>query len=121
MSQVRMDAIVLRTADPTSLSGFYQRSLDLPEPQWQDTDHMGMRAGNLYLGFDLAKPGSEGGRGATTVWFKVQNTRETHDRMVELGALSTMAPDSTCSPGETLATLTDPEGNAIGLISPSGQ
>ena len=116
MSEIRVDAILLNSVEPAELARFYSLALGLEEPKAQGSDHLGMRAGNIYLGFDLVESGSEGGRGASAVWFKVEDAAATHDAMLELGARSIEAPHA-CPPNETLAKLSDPEGNVVGLIS----
>jgi predicted enzyme related to lactoylglutathione lyase len=115
---VGVEAILFATPDPMALAGFYQRAFGFPAPHAQGDEHVGVMAGNTYLGFDRVRDDEQGGRGAMSLWFGVADTAATFQKLVELGATAKMKPDATCSPGETLATVLDPDGNVVGLLGP---
>lgn len=110
-----IDAILYRSTDHAALSVFYGQAFQLGDPATHSEDHLGARAGNTYLGFELVGEAEASG---VSVWFRVQDVGETYARLLSLGARERMAPDSECSPGETLAEVFDPAGNVIGLIGP---
>lgn len=112
---VTVDAILFESEDNAALARFYQRAFELPEPKAHGDEHLGMPAANTYLGFDRV-PDAAAAR--PSVWFRVNDVPAQVARMVELGATVLMAPDRECSPGETLAKLSDPAGNVVGLVGP---
>lgn len=114
---VRVDAILYKSPDPLTLCRFYQSAFDLSEPKWFGTEHVGVNAENIYLGFDKA-PELVQTEPRVTVWFKVADVDAYFKKLLELGAKKKKSPDKECSPGETLAELFDPEGNVVGLIGP---
>ncbi len=116
---VRIDAILFETARPEELARFYAEAFGFEEPRSQGDDHVGVQAANTYLGFDRLIAAKHGGRGAVSVWFHVSDVEAAYRRLLELGASPKSPPDSECSPGETLATVLDPDENVIGLIGPA--
>ena len=116
--KVGVEAILFKSSDPQALAEFYQLGFGFPAPRAQGDDHAGMMCGNTYLGFDRAGDDIQVGRGAVSVWFGVADTQETFTKLLELGGTEQMAPDATCSPGETLATVLDPDGNVVGILGP---
>ena len=115
-SRVEIGAVLLASPTPEKLAEFYRRAFGLGAVRAQGPDHLGVSAGNIYLGFDRARrPPKAPGR--ATVWFRVPDADRTYRRLLSLGAKGVMPPDRDCSPGEVLAWLLDPEGNAIGILS----
>jgi predicted enzyme related to lactoylglutathione lyase len=111
---MRVEAILIQTTRPEELAEFYRAGLELGAPKQFGEDHLGFILPNLYLGFERAARESE--RGPISVWFYTREIEATYRRLVELGARPKQAPTKEESPGETLATVFDPEGNVIGLI-----
>lgn len=106
-----VDAVLHDAKDLEALAGFYERGFGLKAPIYFGSDHLGTRAG-VYLGFDRKPAG-----GGVVVWYRVHDIEAAVDRLVGLGAKVESRPDDTCSPGEVLAVLLDPEGHRFGLIS----
>lgn len=114
----RVGAITFASRDALALAAFYAEAFSLGDVVRASDDHVGVRAANTYIGFDQVPDAPPGGsRGV--VWFDVDDTARTFARLLELGARPVMEPDAHCSPGETLATVTDPDGNLVGLIGPA--
>ena len=110
-------AITFASRDALALAAFYAEAFGLGEIERSASDHVGVRAGNTYLGFDQVRDAADGtSRGV--VWFDVADVRRSFDRLLALGGAPVMQPDTECSPGETLATIRDPDGNLVGLIGP---
>ena len=117
---VRLDAVLIASSHPEALAEFYQRGFELELPKVHGESHLGLGLANTYLGFDRVgeASGSESS-GMVSIWFKVADIDLTFERLVRLGATVKYAPTREESPGEILAMVYDPEGNAIGLISPA--
>lgn len=106
-------AAIIKTTRMAELAEFYRAGLELAKPESYGSDHLGMRAGAVDLGFDLVKerPASAD---AVSLWFAVDDLQATFDRFVKLGAKPKFAP--TKKPwGDTLAAVFDPDGNVVGL------
>ena len=117
---VRLDAVLIASPRPEALAEFYQRGFELEPPKIHGENHLGLSLANTYLGFDRVEETSgSDSSGAMSIWFKVADIVLTFERLVRLGATVKYAPTREESPGEFLAMVYDPEGNAIGLISPA--
>ncbi|MBI3267808.1 MAG: VOC family protein [Planctomycetes bacterium] len=115
-SRVQLGAVLLASPTPEKLADFYRRAFGLGAVRSHGPDHLGVSIGNTYLGFDRVKrPPRAPGR--ATLWFQVPDAGHAYKRLISIGAKGVTPPDRTCSPGEVLAWLTDPEGNAIGVLS----
>ncbi len=114
---MRIAAVILETTDAARLAAFYRTAFDLPEPSHVLPDHIGFTLENTYLGFERVEAREDAPRPAVSVWFRVADAAAACERLIALGATAEMAPDATCSPGETLAVVRDPDGNRIGLLS----
>lgn len=110
-------AILIRARDPGALERFYAEGLGFP-PARPEGGILGIRAANLFLGFEPLAGDEAGAAPRTTVWFDVPDARAAFARLVAAGGEPRMEPDPECSPGETLAVVADPEGNLVGLIGP---
>lgn len=117
---IKMDAVLIESAQPEKLAEFYRQAFGLDAPRSFGPDHLGMSLANIYLGFDRVQEPRQG-PGRVTVWFRVEDVEASFKRLVMLGATAVMEPNWEESPGEVLATLLDPEGNPIGLICPDPQ
>lgn len=118
---VSVEAVFFESVAPDELAGFYAQGFGFAPATAASEDHIGLQAGNTYLGFDrVHSPSARRSSGAVTVWFKVTDVEATHRHLIALGATSLSAPDHRASPGEVLAKLLDPDGNPIGLIGPEG-
>ena len=115
--QARVGAITFASRDSLALAAFYAEAFELGEVVRASDDHVGVRAANTYLGFDQVDD-APAGNSRGVVWFDVADTHAAYARLLELGAGEVMAPNARCSPGETLATVSDPDGNLVGLIGP---
>lgn len=117
MVDVAVEAVFLHSSDPKALAEFYAAGFGAEMPEERGEGHWGMMIGSVYFGFEEGSTHRSGD--SVVVWFRVMDTATTYDRLIELGAKSLMSPDLECSPGEVLATLLDPAGHTIGLISES--
>lgn len=115
---IRVEALLIQSARPEFLAGFYHQGFQLPEPVRAGEDHLGMNVANTYLGFDRA-PDAADGAARACIWFRIADVHTVFARLVELGATVDYAPTDTKSPGEILAMVYDPDGNPIGLIAPA--
>lgn len=115
---VRVDAIMFETARPLELARFYRDAFGCSEPRWFGEHHVGVRAANTYLGFDLSDEPALG-RPRASVWFRVSDVVATFEHLRRLGARVKSPPHWDGGPGETLARLWDPDGNEIGLVGPA--
>jgi len=117
---VRLDALLIHSPRPEALAEFYQRAFELEPPKHHSEKHLGLDLANTYLGFDRVEEARGNESSAkVSIWFKVAEIHLTFERLVRLGATVKYAPTWEESPGEILAMVHDPEGNAIGLISPA--
>jgi predicted enzyme related to lactoylglutathione lyase len=113
----RLDAVLFASGDPEALAEFYRAGFQLEAPRWHGEDHLGLSLSNTYLGFDrVDEPVAAGG--SVTVWFAVPDASAAFERLLALGATEKRRPSANESPGEVLAIVLDPDGNALGLISP---
>lgn len=113
--EASVEAVFLHSKDPESLAQFYADGFGLEVAEEKYEGHWGMSVGSVYFGFEQGSE-SKGGD-SVVVWIRVMDAASTHDRLVDLGAKSVMSPDTEGSPGEVLATVLDPAGHTIGLIS----
>lgn len=114
-TSVRLDAVLLQSTRPEKLAEFYRRAFGLGPVRSHGPDHLGLALANTYLGFDrVAKAPAAPGR--ATIWIRVPDVDRAYAKLVSLGARGVTPPDRECSPGEVLAWLKDPEGNAIGVL-----
>ncbi len=79
----------------------------------------------FYVGFDIAgyelglvpaePPGNQPGNRGVTAYWGVEDCAAAHARILSLGAMQ-HSPVQEVGEGVKVATVTDPDGNAIGLI-----
>lgn len=119
-SKVNVGAILIVSRQPEALARFYQQAFGFDDPVSDGANHLGLVAGNTYLGFDRCASPAPQARDHISLWFSVEDVPAVYARLLELGATPREAPDAVCSPGETLATVHDPEGNVVGLVGPAG-
>lgn len=106
------DTAIVFSPDHTALAEWYRTVFDLPDPAVAP-GHVGFALPSLYLGFD------EGGErsapsGTVSLWFRVDDVDEAFRAAVEAGAGTIYAPVD--KPwGDRLASITDPDGNRVGL------
>ena len=117
LREVRIAAVLLETTDPEALAAFYRAALGLGEPERQGPDHVGYTLSGTYLGFERVARRDDAPRPAASIWLRVEDAAAVCAAFCAAGADVEMAPDGTCSPGETLAVVRDPDGNRIGLLS----
>lgn len=118
-TSTRIAAILIETSRPEELAEFYRRGFDLTAPTYFGEDHLGFTLANTYLGFDRNLAAAQAPPRNISIWFYIQDIYAVFDRLLALGARERSAPNAEESPGEILATLYDPDGNVIGLISQS--
>ena len=113
-TNVKLDTVIICTTRMKELAEFYKLGLQLQEPKAHETNHLGFQLQNNYLGFDKVDKEQNNQTGAISLWFRVDNIKETFNRFKELGARVKYSP--TVKPwGELLAALYDPDGNTFGL------
>jgi predicted enzyme related to lactoylglutathione lyase len=115
---VRLEAVLIETSRPEELADFYRRGFNLDPPKVFGENHLGFSIAGFYLGFDRVSPDAISVGSSISIWFRVPAMQPVFDRLVQMGAEIKSPPDEESSPGETLASLYDPDGNVIGLIAP---
>ena len=90
MSQSRtnatLDTVIISTTRMKELAEFYKLGLQLQNPKSHENNHLGFQLHNNYLGFDKIDKEQINPPGAISLWFRVDNVRETFNRFKELGA-----------------------------------
>ncbi len=113
-TNAKLDTVIICTRRMKKLAEFYKSGLQLQNPKSQGNNHLGFQLQNNYLGFDKIDKEQNNQRGAISLWFRVDNIKETFNRFKELGAQVKYPP--TIKPwGDMLAALFDPDGNMFGL------
>jgi len=113
-TNARLDTIIICTTRMENLADFYRLGLQLQAPIPQGEDHSGFQLLDVYLGFDKINEDQIIHSGAISLWFRVDNLKETFERFKELNAKVKYPP--TKKPwGDVLAAVLDPDGNIIGL------
>lgn len=109
-------AIIIQSVNADELAEYYAKGFQLDPPREVGEHHIGLMVGGTFLGIEKVHSRPKNEEPSTTVWFQVENAKETYDRLIELGGKAKTPP--TFQPqGETLAEVVDPDGNVIGLIS----
>lgn len=109
-----LDTVIICTTRMRELAEFYKLGFQLQEPKPQGDNHLGFQLSDAYLGFDKIDEDLFIHPGAISLWFRVNDIRETFERLKDLGAKVKYPP--TRKPwGDTLAALFDLDGNVIGL------
>jgi predicted enzyme related to lactoylglutathione lyase len=111
---VRVEAILLETTRLKALSDFYRIGLQLDEPATLEPDQVGFQIGEVYLGLEQVNEAVSPSR-AMSLWFKVDDARAVYERLLANGATTKDAPEEVDD--EVIASVFDPDGNAIGLLS----
>lgn len=113
-TNTRLDTIIIYTTRMKNLADFYRLGLQLQAPIPHGENHLGFQLLDVYLGFDKINEDQNIHPGAISLWFRVDNLKETFERFKELGAKVNYPP--TEKPwGDELAAVFDPDGNIIGL------
>ena len=112
MTNAAIDTVIVFSDDHRALADFYERALELGEPQAFGESHLGFDLGGMYLGFDAAD--WAGTSESVTLWFRVDDIEATFERCLDHGATVRYAPE-TKPFGDTVAALIDPAGNHFGL------
>lgn len=118
-SPVRMDAVLIESANPEALAEFYRQGFELPPPRYFNKDHLGFSLRSIYLGFERVSLASDRSPGRLSIWFAVPNVEAVYRRLLDLGAKESSPPK--LEGGEILATVLDPDGNVVGLIQPESK
>jgi len=113
---VRMDAVLIESANPEALAEFYRQGFELPPPRYFNADHLGFSLKSVYLGLERVSPAPDRASGRISIWFAVPNVEAVYRRLLDLGAKEKSPPKA--EGGEILATVLDPDGNVVGLIQP---
>lgn len=118
MAEATIDTVVIFTSRMEELAAFYCQGLGLSDAQPTGVDHVGLRVGEVYLGFDRVKEagerGTEGPARGVSLWFRVENLEACVKRFVELGA-RVRYEKKEMPWGDVLASLYDLDGNIFGL------
>ena len=110
---IALETVIIFTQRMEELAAFYREGLGLG-PFQRAPRHMGQRVGSIYLGFDqVDDAGRSDGRGPS-LWFTVDDTQATYDRLMALGAEPRYSPRRTAW-GGVLGSVYDPDGNIVGL------
>jgi len=111
---VRIDSVLIETTRIDEMMHFYRYGLGLDEPDTLDSDQIGFQIGDVYLGLEHVEEKTEPSR-TISLWFKVEDARKVYDSLLTLGATPKDAPAEIDD--EIVASVFDPDGNAIGLLS----
>lgn len=111
---VHVDAVLLETSRMSVLSDFYRKGFELEEPDTAESDQMGFQIGDFYLGLEQVAE-TDPPSATMSIWFKVDDARTVYERLLQLGATSKAAPEEV--EDEVIASVFDPDGNVIGLLS----
>lgn len=113
-TNARLDTIIICTTRMENLADFFRLGLQLQAPAPQGENHLGFQLLDVYLGFDKINEDQTIHSGAISLWFRVDNLKETFERFKELNAKVKHPP--TKKPwGDVLAAVFNPDGNIIGL------
>ncbi len=113
-TNTKLDTVIIFTTRMKKLAQFYKQGLELQNPKPQGNNHLGFTIKDNYLGFDEIEKDENEHPGSVSLWFRVDNIKETFNRFRELGAKVKYPP--TEKPwGDVLAALYDLDGNIIGL------
>jgi|WetSurMetagenome_2_1015567.scaffolds.fasta_scaffold29986_6 predicted enzyme related to lactoylglutathione lyase len=115
MSIPTIAAILIETVRPRELAEFYSLGLGLAKPQPSGESHIGFDIDGVYLGFERVEAAKSIQHGPVSVWFYIDDIKTVFGRFQQANAAIIENP--TLRPnGETLAILSDPDGNIFGLI-----
>ena len=107
-----LGTVIVSTTDAQRLAEFYRRGLGIDPFRAHGDDHLGARVGSVYFGFDRVEAAPC--PGPVSVWFAVDDLEAAFERFLSLGAKERMKP--TEKPwGDRIASVEDPDGNAVGL------
>lgn len=109
----QLETVIVFTRQMAQLASWYKQALGLA-PFEASPGHLGQQVGSIYLGFDQVDEGLPDMALGVTLWFTVDDIESTFAHLVKLGARVRYPP--TQKPwGATLASVYDPDGNAIGI------
>jgi uncharacterized glyoxalase superfamily protein PhnB len=111
----KIETIIIYTSKMKEMLKFYSDALGIgPFFKYSDDGHMGCNVRGVYLGFDKVKDDDEG-RKTVTLWFTVDDLKETFDRCISLGATVRTLPG--LKPwGDKIGSVFDLDGNVLGLV-----
>ena len=109
----RIEAVFLQTTRLSALAEFYQAGFELKEPQPGDEGQLGFQLGEVYFALEQVSAYAPP-PGAIIIWFRVENVIVVYNQLLKLGAKVKSPPLKMES--EIVASVFDPDGNAIGLI-----
>ena len=110
----QVEAVLIETTQLEQLKEFYKSGFELDEPDTSESDQVGFQIGSVYFGLEQVDEVTAAS-GAMSLWFKVDDASATYERLIECGARSKDAPSQI--EDETIASVFDPDGNTIGLLS----
>ena len=111
-----IEAVLIETSRLDILKEFYRAGFDLDDPDTSDSEQVGFQIGDVYFGLERVEVLPSPSR-TMSLWFKVDDAQAMFDRLIELGATPKDPPSD--QDGEVIASVYDPDGNSIGLISDS--
>lgn len=111
---IRIEAILIETTRLTELAEFYRAAFELEAPDPEDNEQVGFQIGEIYFGLERVEEPSAASK-AMSLWIAVDDTRAVYDRLLTLGATTKSEPEE--ADGEVIASVYDPDGNVIGLLS----
>jgi predicted enzyme related to lactoylglutathione lyase len=110
----RIEAAFIKTTRFAELVEFYQKGLELGEPQPGEAGQLGFQLGSVYFAIEQVFEHKEASR-TVVLWFRVDDLDIFYERLLSLGAQILSPPLEIGS--EIIAELLDPDGNAFGLIA----
>jgi predicted enzyme related to lactoylglutathione lyase len=111
---VGIEALLIETTRVHELAEFYRSGFELPAPDTVAPDQVGFQIGDVYFGLEQVDDATVPS-GTMSLWFKVEDARAVYDRLLTLGAKTKDAPEDV--EDEVIASVFDPDGNVIGLLS----
>ena len=114
--EIEIEAILLETTRLDMLKEFYQKGFELDEPETSSSEQIGFQIGAVYFGLEQVEAQPDPSR-TMSLWFRVKDAQSMYDKLISLGA--TMKDEPAEIDDEIVASVYDPDGNAIGLLSES--
>ena len=111
---ISVEAVLIETVQLAAMANFYRTGFELSEPDTEDNGQVGFQIGDVYFGLEQVEQSSAPSR-AMSLWFKVEDARVVYERLLNLGAQTKDPPKDTDD--EVIASVFDPDGNVIGLLS----
>ncbi len=119
-STLNLNSIMIGTAQPQALTAFYEKVIGRPADM-QDGSYAGWQVGSCYLtiGEHSEVQGQSKEPARMMLNFETKTVQAEFERLKQLGVTVIKEPyDMTDGQGGWIATLADPDGNYIQLMTP---